>query len=170
LCVFQSTLNIIFMVLPSAVILFKYYISGKDRVVPVLNQLSTTTWILMVEWRYISIIFDLGTIWRLVVSFTPRPHYPRENSQRYLLDRMLNGSQRRSGCYGGRETFYSCWELNPVRPARSPSLQDSVLSKSASTNVIPEIRATTMLFFEGRETKYVDVKELLVVRRSCPGS
>jgi hypothetical protein len=30
------------------------------------------------EWRYSSTILDLGTRWRYVVSFTPRPLYPRE--------------------------------------------------------------------------------------------
>jgi hypothetical protein len=32
----------------------------------------------MGEWRYSSTILNLGTIWRLVVSFTPRPLYPGE--------------------------------------------------------------------------------------------
>jgi hypothetical protein len=30
----------------------------------------------MGEWRYSSTILDLGTRWRLVVSFTPMPLYP----------------------------------------------------------------------------------------------
>jgi hypothetical protein len=34
-------------------------------------------------------ILDLGTRWRLVVSFTPRPIYPQGNP----LDRRLSGSQ-----------------------------------------------------------------------------
>jgi hypothetical protein len=32
-----------------------------------------------------------------VVSFTPRPLYPRGKSPRYLLDRRLGGPQSRSG-------------------------------------------------------------------------
>jgi hypothetical protein len=46
--------------------------------------------------------FDLGTRWRRVVSFTPRPPYPQGNSPRYPLDRRLGGPQIRSG-RGGEE-------------------------------------------------------------------
>jgi hypothetical protein len=40
---------------------------------------------------------DLGTSWRRMVSFTPRPLYPRGKSPRYPLDRRLGGPQSRSG-------------------------------------------------------------------------
>jgi hypothetical protein len=40
---------------------------------------------------------DLGTSWRLVVSFTLLPLYPRRKSRRYPLDRRLGGPQSRSG-------------------------------------------------------------------------
>jgi hypothetical protein len=42
-------------------------------------------------------ILDLGTRWRWVVSFTPRPLYPRGNSPAYPLDRRLGGPQSRCG-------------------------------------------------------------------------
>jgi hypothetical protein len=45
---------------------------------------------------------DLGTKWRWVVTFTPRPLYPQRNSPWYPLDRSLGGPQSRSGC-GGEE-------------------------------------------------------------------
>jgi hypothetical protein len=52
----------------------------------------------MGEWRYTSTILDLGTRWRLVVSFKPRPLlYPRGKSPLYPLDRRLGGPQSRSG-------------------------------------------------------------------------
>jgi hypothetical protein len=35
-------------------------------------------WRRMGEWRYSSTILDLGTRWRWVVSYTPRPLYPEE--------------------------------------------------------------------------------------------
>jgi hypothetical protein len=38
---------------------------------------------------------DLGTSWRWVVNFTPRPLSPRGKSPRYPLDRMLGGPQSR---------------------------------------------------------------------------
>jgi hypothetical protein len=36
--------------------------------------------------------FDLGTRWRCVVSFMPRPLYPQGKSPRYQLDRNWVGS------------------------------------------------------------------------------
>jgi hypothetical protein len=42
-------------------------------------------------------IVDLGTRWRWVVSFTPRPLYPQGRSPWYPLDRRLGGPQSRSG-------------------------------------------------------------------------
>jgi hypothetical protein len=48
----------------------------------------------------IHIFLDLGTIWRRVVTFTPRPLYPplpRGKSSWNSLDRRLGGSQSRSG-------------------------------------------------------------------------
>jgi hypothetical protein len=47
-------------------------------------------------------ILDLGTRWRLVVSFTSRPLYTKGKSTRYPLDRRLGGPQSRSG-RGGEE-------------------------------------------------------------------
>jgi hypothetical protein len=47
-------------------------------------------------------ILDLGTKWKWVVSFTPRPFYPQGKSPKYALDRRLGGPQRRSG-RGGEE-------------------------------------------------------------------
>jgi hypothetical protein len=38
----------------------------------------------MREWMYIYQFLDLGTSWRLVYSFTPRPLYHRRKSPRYL--------------------------------------------------------------------------------------
>jgi hypothetical protein len=45
---------------------------------------------------YMHVFLDLGTSWRRVVSFTPRPLYPRVKSSRYPLDRRLGGPQNRS--------------------------------------------------------------------------
>jgi hypothetical protein len=47
-------------------------------------------------------ILELGTRWRWVISFTPRPLYPQGRSPWYPLDRMLGGPQSRSG-RGGEE-------------------------------------------------------------------
>jgi hypothetical protein len=44
----------------------------------------------------------IGTRWRRVVSFTPRPLYPQGKSPWYPFDRRLGGPQSRSG-RGGEE-------------------------------------------------------------------
>lgn len=44
-------------------------------------------------------ILNLGASWRCVVSFTFRPLYSREMSNRYTLN-TLGGSQSLSGCFG----------------------------------------------------------------------
>jgi hypothetical protein len=38
-------------------------------------------------------ILNLGTRWRWVVGFTPRPLYPQGKSPRYPLDRRLGGTR-----------------------------------------------------------------------------
>jgi hypothetical protein len=40
-----------------------------------------------------STVLDLGTRWRLMNSFTPRPLYPRGMIPRNPVDRMLGGPQ-----------------------------------------------------------------------------
>jgi hypothetical protein len=42
-------------------------------------------------------ILNLGTIWRWVVSFTPRLLYPRGKRPQYPLDRRLGGTQSPAG-------------------------------------------------------------------------
>jgi hypothetical protein len=61
------------------------------------------------ECRYRVTIFYLGTGWRWVVSFAPRPSC--------TLDRRLGGAQSRSGRCGIENFFPLCRETNPGRPA-----------------------------------------------------
>jgi hypothetical protein len=61
---------------------------------------------------------DLGTSWRWVVSFTPRPLYHWGNSPRYPLDRRLGGPQSQSG---RREEGKILDPSGLTRPARSQS-------------------------------------------------
>jgi hypothetical protein len=51
------------------------------------------------EWKYSSIIFDLGSRLMCMLSFTSRPfpHPPGGNSRRYPLDRRLDRLQNRPG-------------------------------------------------------------------------
>jgi hypothetical protein len=79
----------------------------------------------MGEFMYRSIFFlDLGTSWRWVVSFTPRPFYLRGNSLRYTLDRRLGGPQSQSGWRGEEKILdHTGIELRPLgRAARGQSL------------------------------------------------
>jgi hypothetical protein len=69
----------------------------------------------MGEWRYISTIFDLVTIWRSVVSFTPRPLYPRG-----MNPLVLGGPQSLSGWRGAKKSVLPL-PGNEPRPS-SPSL------------------------------------------------
>jgi len=59
-------------------------------------------------------ILDLGTIWRWVVSFTPRQPYPQGKSPRYPLNRRLGGPQSRS-VRGDEEKEFAalCRDSNP---------------------------------------------------------
>jgi hypothetical protein len=64
-------------------------------------------WRHMEKWRYSSTILDLGTMWRRVVRFTPRPLYPWGNRPRYPLGRRLGGAQSRSRRYGEEKSLAS---------------------------------------------------------------
>jgi hypothetical protein len=66
---------------------------------------------------------DLGTRWRWVVSFTPRPLYPQGKSPRYPLDRRRGGPQSRSGCGGEEKIPSPRRESNPRTPIVQPVAQ-----------------------------------------------
>jgi len=57
-------------------------------------------------------VLNLGTRLGRVISFTPRPLYPRWKSRRYLLNMRADGPQSRSG-HGGEERKISSglWNL-----------------------------------------------------------
>jgi hypothetical protein len=57
-------------------------------------------------------ILDLGTRWRSVVSFTPRPLYFQGNNPWYPIDRRLGGPQSRSG-QGGEKNSQPLPGLEP---------------------------------------------------------
>jgi hypothetical protein len=68
-------------------------------------------------------LLDLGTSWRRVVSFTPRPLYSGGKSPQYQLDRRLGGPHCRSG--HGEVNILAPPRLKIRflgRPARSQSL------------------------------------------------
>jgi hypothetical protein len=59
------------------------------------------------------LILDLGTKWRWVVSFTPRPLYPQGKSPWYPLYKRLVGPQSRSGRRGGDKNSQALPRLKP---------------------------------------------------------
>jgi hypothetical protein len=58
---------------------------------------------------------DVGTSWRWVVNFTPRPLYTR-----YRLDRRLGGPQSRSGRFGEVKILTPTGTWTPTPPSSSP--------------------------------------------------
>jgi hypothetical protein len=52
---------------------------------PCAYLIEYTPWRHVGKWRYSPTILNLGTGWRWVVRFTPRPLYPREKSPWYRL-------------------------------------------------------------------------------------
>jgi len=67
-------------------------------------------------------ILDLD-IRRWVVSFTPRPTYPRQNSSRYASDSRLNGPKKRSGRAGEEKNSHFPPGTEPPNPDRQASRQ-----------------------------------------------
>jgi hypothetical protein len=76
----------------------------------------------MREWKYSSIILDLGTRWRWVVSFMPRPLYPQGKSppSPYPLDRRLGGPQNQSGCFRVEKNLFPLLGIEPWPPSPWP--------------------------------------------------
>jgi hypothetical protein len=77
------------------------------------------------EWSYSSTILDLDTRWRWVVSFMPRPFYPKGNRIRYPSNRGRVGLQSRSGPGREQKISWPCQEWNPdssvVQPVSIPT-------------------------------------------------
>jgi hypothetical protein len=65
-------------------------------------------------------VLDLGTSWRWVVSFTPRPLYLRGKNPPYPFDRRLGGPQSRSGRYGEVKILGLTGTRTPTPPSSSP--------------------------------------------------
>jgi hypothetical protein len=87
---------------------------GKGKVVPVLltkHHAMKAYWEVKV---YLHSFFDLGTRWRWVVSFTPRPLYPQGKSPWYPLDRRLGGP--RISDLGTRRRWVMCFTPRPLYP------------------------------------------------------
>jgi hypothetical protein len=101
---------------------------GYRRICPC-AQLTTTPWRRVGEWRYSSNILHLGTKWRRVASFTPRPFYPRGNGPRYPLDRRLGGPKSRSGRCGVEKDLLPLPGIEPRSFSTQPVATPTELSR-----------------------------------------
>jgi hypothetical protein len=72
---------------------------------------------------YLHPFFDLGTIWRRVVSFTPRALYPQGKSPLYPVDRRLGGFQAVLDAVVKRKIRSPRQESNPRTPIIQPVAQ-----------------------------------------------
>jgi hypothetical protein len=88
----------------------------------------------------------LGTSWRWVVSFTPRPLYPRGKSSRYPLEWWLGGPQSRPG---------RRWEEKILDPTGIPT--PTPWSSSPAFNLISKERKILIFAndFNYRKTNYL---------------
>jgi hypothetical protein len=101
-------------------------------------------------------ILDLGIRWKWVVSFTPRPLYPRSKSPRHPLDLRLGGPPSRSGRGGEEKIPCSCRESNPSRLVRSLVTILTELPQLLYEGIYEEIRS-----FDPRNL------EIMLVRLRC---
>jgi hypothetical protein len=73
-------------------------------------------------WRYTSIILNLGTRWRRIVSVTPRPLYPGERNPGTHWIGGWVGSKVGLDAVEKRKISYPCRESNPGRPSHGSSV------------------------------------------------
>jgi hypothetical protein len=65
------------------------------------------------EWRYSSTFLDLGTVWRGVVSLTPRPLYPPGKQPPIRIEYEACWAPEMVWTLWRREKSYPCREWNP---------------------------------------------------------
>jgi hypothetical protein len=71
-------------------------------------------WRHMCEWRNSSIILDIVTRWRWVVSFTTQLLYFRGKNFRYPLDRRVGGPHIKFWRYGEEKNLILAWNQTPA--------------------------------------------------------
>jgi hypothetical protein len=92
------------------------------------------------KWSCGSTILDLGTKWRWVVSFTPRPLYSLGKSPRYPLDKRLGGPQNLCECCGEEK---NCAPAGIRTPAVQPVASPTELSRLRVILLIQHFNANT---------------------------
>jgi hypothetical protein len=94
----------------------------KDKIVAVLNWLSSVQWRLIGEWMYRSTYSWPRNSWRWVVSFTPLSLYFWENFPRYPLARRLGGLQNQPEGSREKKNNAPIGTRTPTRQSLSPYL------------------------------------------------
>jgi hypothetical protein len=122
-------------------------------------------------------IFLTSSLAGCVVSFTPRPLYPRGKSSRYPLNKTLDGPQSWCGRRGEEKilTILGLELRNLDRPARSQSLYrlslSLVLRPTVSRPVCLEIKHpsgfTTRFLLLSDSCKFVDMELFLTSGQVC---
>jgi hypothetical protein len=99
-----------------------YFLSLKVQLfLYLIMQLNTIEWTHMGEWRHSSTILRLGTRWRWVVSFAPRPLYPgHRTSDIHWIWGWVAPELAWTLC---RKASYPCRESNPDSSAVQPIAQ-----------------------------------------------
>jgi hypothetical protein len=85
---------------------------------------------------YSSILLDLDTARRLMVSFTPRPLYPRNRARGTHWIRGWVGPRACLEAVKKRKISCPCRESNPGRPAPSPSLSQLYYTGSFRKHIL----------------------------------
>jgi hypothetical protein len=73
-------------------------------------------------------ILHLGTRWRWVVSFTPRPLYPQGKNPLYPLDKTLGEPKNSSGHGGEEKSSQPLPEIEPWNPNHPASSLVAILT------------------------------------------
>jgi hypothetical protein len=81
-------------------------VKHKGKFVPVLNKVRRLEDVLG-SGDIAPLILDLGTSW-IVISFTPRPLYPRGKNIRYPVERRLGGLLTQPGRCGEERNSSRC--------------------------------------------------------------
>jgi hypothetical protein len=64
-------------------------------------------------WNYSSLIFDLGTTWRRVISFTLQPFYPQKREPWYPPKRRLGDPRDKLNAFVEKKTSFPYWDSKP---------------------------------------------------------
>jgi hypothetical protein len=113
-------------------------------------------------------LFDLGTSWRWVVSFTSRLLYPRVRSPSYRLDRKLGGPQRRSERHREVKILTTTGTRTPTPWSSSPD--GKVKYKKVFSNIFLIFETNYAPYFIILTRKICEYKNIFSAGEKAPGT